>query len=300
MIFSEIYGSYYNTVSEILTRAIGNRMSLSEIRKLVEEKAFGESILTIPDELSSTGRWPLLDSDGYSVLNKVPDIPVSTLQKRWLKAILLDPRISLFLPNMAGLEDVEPLFTMDMIVKYDQYNDGDPYDDPQYIKCFRQIIAAIENKQKVMISYWSKTGKELQIHCHPMYIEYSEKDDKFRLISNSDKSYAILNMAKISKVEAEGNSDIDNENAMLEKRSVVLLLKDERQALERAMLHFSDYEKVTEQLDDNKYRITLSYEKSEETEVLIRVLMFGPKVKVVGPEEFVEGLRYRLKKQNNA
>lgn len=53
--------------------------------------------------------WPLIRADYSTPLENPPTMPLTTLQKRWLKAILSDPRIQLFDPPMEGLEDVEPL-----------------------------------------------------------------------------------------------------------------------------------------------------------------------------------------------
>ena len=75
-------------------------------------------------------------------------------------------------------------------------------------------------------------------------------------------------------------------------------LYDTRNALERAMLHFSDLEKETERIDDRRYRITLHYRQGDETEILIRILSFGPVLKVIEPEGMVAQIRERLAKQS--
>ena len=62
MIFCEIYGNYYKAIATILDAAIDRPISKNEIRAIVEDIAFAESIVTIPDELSNTGEWPLLDN----------------------------------------------------------------------------------------------------------------------------------------------------------------------------------------------------------------------------------------------
>ena len=59
-----------------------------------------------------------------------------------------------------------------------------------------------------------------------------------------------------------------------------------RNALERAMLR-TDLEKETERIDDKHYRITLNYRQGDETEILIRILSFGPVLKVTAPESMV-------------
>ena len=42
------------------------------------------------------------------------------------------------------------------------------------------------------------------------------------------------------------------------------------------------------------YRLTLSYDSYDETELVIRVLSFGPMVKVLEPESFRERIRERI------
>lgn len=82
-----------------------------------------------------------------------------------------------------------------------------------------------------------------------------------------------------------------------ERCAVTVLLTDERNALERAMLHFSHLEKITERLDEKHYRLQLMYNKSDETEMVIRILSFGPLLRVQEPAGFIELLRHRLRKQ---
>lgn len=110
MLFSEIYGSYFNVVAAVLTEAAEETLTAGRLTAIVQEKAFAESVLSIPAALQSNA-WPLLDSNFHTVLRRKPTMPLTTLQKRWLKALLTDPRIALFNPDTSGLEDVEPLYT---------------------------------------------------------------------------------------------------------------------------------------------------------------------------------------------
>ncbi len=63
------------------------------------------------------------------------------------------------------------------------------------------------------------------------------------------------------------------------------------------MLHVSDLKKETERLDDRRYRITLHYRREDETELLIRILSFGPALKVLDPESLLSQIRERLARQ---
>lgn len=80
---------------------------------------------------------------------------------------------------------------------------------------------------------------------------------------------------------------------------MVLELNDERNALERAMLHFSHLEKETVKLEEQQYRITLRYDRDDENELLIRVLSFGPMLRVISPDSFITQIKYRLQKQKS-
>ena len=83
----------------------------------------------------------------------------------------------------------------------------------------------------------------------------------------------------------------------MKKRVLILELTDERNALERAMLHFSHLTRETKRLDKNRYQIKLFYEREDETELLIRVLSFGPVLKVLFRGDFTGKLGDRLKKE---
>ena len=60
------------------------------------------------------------------------------------------------------------------------------------------------------------------------------------------------------------------------------------------MLHFAHLEKKAERLEDEQYDLHLRYYESDETEIVIRVLSFGPCVKVLEPESFVNLIKERL------
>lgn len=82
-----------------------------------------------------------------------------------------------------------------------------------------------------------------------------------------------------------------------DKRTVELLVQDERQALERVMMQFSIYQKAAERIEENSYRITLTYEAEDEIDLMIQILSFGTSLKVAGPEAFVEQIKNRLEMQ---
>lgn len=298
MLFSEIYGSYFNVVAAVLTKASGDALTDRELTMLVQEKAFAESALSIPASLKSDS-WPLLDAERHSVVRHKPTMPLTTLQKRWLKALLSDPRIALFEPDPSGLEDVEPLYKQGTFVLFDQYADGDPYSDPNYIACFHTVLRAIREKRKLRIRFHGHTGARHSFECIPYRLEYSAKDDKFRLLATGKRRLNTINMARVRSCELLEEYEPQSVTLPQEHlEELTLLLHDERNALERVLLHFSHFEKETLKLDDRLYQIKLRYDKDDETELLIRVLSFGPVLEVKAPAEFIRLMRNRIRKQN--
>lgn len=297
MLFSEVYGTYYNVLAKLLEQAVDGTLTRESMNTIIREKGFEESILTIPEALESQ-TWPLLKGDLTTPLQHKPTMPLTTLQKQWLKALLSDPRIKLFDPPMDGLEDVEPLYPPNTFVYYDRYNDGDPFEDPGYIKRFRCILSAIRHKRWLRIQFTGHNGKPHYWRCIPYKLEYSAKDDKFRVISANKRDTLSINLARIQQCfMMEPYTEEEYQPRTMKQRILVLELKDERNALERAMLHFSHLNKETERIGEDLYKITLFYEREDETELLIRVLSFGPVLKVVFPDDFTEKLVQRLKKQ---
>ena len=78
---------------------------------------------------------------------------------------------------------------------------------------------------------------------------------------------------------------------------MTFLLREERNALERVLLHFSHLEKETVRLEEDLYQVTLRYDKEDETELLIRILSFGPVLQVTAPDSFIALIRERLAHQ---
>ena len=295
MLFHEIYSSYYLAVSSVLREAVQGGLAGKEMNALVQKYAFGESLLTIPDGLKGE-KWRLLHRDFSTPLEEEPSMPLTTLEKRWMKALLLDPRIQLFDPDLTGLEDVRPLFTPDMIVYYDRYSDGDDYQDPDYIRHFDTILRALREKQNLYVSFESRMHAQPKLVVTPYYLEYSEKDDRFRLIAAGRKRRWVINLSRITACEPAHYSEaIPLKEAS--SKTITFELEDRRNAMERVLLHFSHLEKETKRLDDNRYRVTLKYDSNDETEMVIRILSFGSAVKVTEPESFIALLRERIGKQ---
>ena len=298
MIFNENYGAYYNVLAKVLTAAVSHPLEKGELYDIIEKYAFGESILTIEKAIREE-KWQLVKSDGTTPLKNIPTLPLTVLQKSWLKAISLDPRMKLFDVTYPAVDDVEPLFTPEDYYVFDKYSDGDPYENETYIRHFKLILAAVKEKKTLKITMKTRTGSEISFIMIPDHLEYSEKDDKFRLIGTGKKYADTVNLARIVSCRLYEGDFIPERSKRFNggSQTVVCELTDERNALERVLLHFAHFEKQAEKLDEKKYKVQVTYDKEDETEVLIRVLSFGPMLKVTGPESFIKLIKDKLLSQ---
>lgn len=293
MIFSELYSVYYNTVAKILEMASTPGVTQGDLQNCVAEYAFSESVLTILPSLRS-GEWPLLREDLSPVLQHKPTMPLTTLQKRWLKAISLDPRVKLFGVEFPDLDGVEPLFTPKDYRIYDQYGDGDPFESELYVRHFRLILRAIREKRPIRFVMLNRHRNKSWVRCYPTGFEYSLKDDKIRILTEGCLFHQF-NLGRVIHCEFyEGRGPWKQNPKVEERKDLVLEITDNRNALERVMLHFAHFEKQAERLGENKYLLRLKYYENDETEILIRVLSFGPLVKVQEPRTFVNLIKERL------
>lgn len=362
MLFNEIYGKYYNTVAKIIKKSLEGKLSSYDINNIIRDNAFEESILTIKPAIINQD-WKIFDDELNPILNHPPTQPLSNLEKQWLKAISLDPKMQLFDIKIPDFPDVKPLFKPENIVIFDQHNDGDNYSDENYQKNFRTIRQALLNGDFLKIKYVTNRKTQRKLKVKPLNLEYSEKDDKFRLIAQDKnrtlfiklsnvksckvlqttmlepktstatllsrpiKNSALKSEATISNgasqeslansspntKRADGLNASNNTNSVgttnaqesifnatnsnSSQSMLSLSITNERNALERALLHFSHFETQAFKCENNQYIINILYDKSDENELVIRVLAFGPMVKVVKPKSFIKLIRAKLSKQ---
>ena len=316
-LFSEVYGCYYQVVADILHAA---PLTRRQVEALVGERGYGESTLQLIPKLLNQNAWPLLEErDGllFSLLEHPPALPVTALERAWLKTLLGDPRIRLFMTDeqldhlTESLRDVAPLYRQEDFFYFDRYLDGDGYADPDYRRHFQAILAALREGAFLRLAY-APPKSRLRLGDHrPLRLEYSAKDDKFRVYTAKAwhgvfQGYHILNLSRIQEVGPSTeryDGPLDLEGWRVRHRCaepLLLRVTRERNGIERFMVEFSSYEKQSEYDEETKTcTVKLWYQRDDETEVLIRMLGFGPVVRVLGPERFVEQMRERVLRQNN-
>lgn len=300
MIFSEIYGVYYKAVADILNLTVKGKLTKTDMRECVMKYGFSESLLRIEPAIFEE-QWKLVKKDGTSPIKHSPTMPLTLLQKRWLKSILQDPRMKLFDYEAPELEEIEPLFMPEDICVFDQYSTGDSYEDERYIENFKLIMHAIKNQYPISIETLNRKGNLIYVNVLPKYLEYSAKDDRFRLITGGNRFGNIINLGRIISCrpcpENIREDKAQKENSVI--KTVEFELMDKRNALERVLFHFSHLKKQAERLDTGKYRVQIEYDAKDELELVIRILSFGSSIRVTAPQNFVSLIKKRLIQQKS-
>lgn len=327
-LFEEIYGTYFQAIRKTLLDANEKPLTKKEIEADILRVCSLESALAIIPKLF-TGSWsPLLTSwqDGrFSCALCKEDkkthknflkLPLTRLQKSWLKALLEDPRFRLFFSHTSlsqleeAFHEIPPLYNMSDFHYFDQYKDGDPYEQPEYRKIFQTILKAMTEHRPLFAAYESRTGNELTLEVLPCRFQYSQKDDKFRLLCVSlyhgrPKKFHVLNVARIQACHISKNpvpTRFDWDISRYQKQAeepVEIRIHNERNALERCMLRFANYEKQTVyEPETDTWLCAIYYDPADETELLIELLSFGPVIQILGPEDFLAEVRRRVKRQH--
>ena len=306
MLFHEVYGAYYQSVAKILSRAVQGDLTRKDISNIVQQYAFAESWSNLTESLLN-GDWPFLDEEFGTELIYEPEMPLTTLQKRWLKAMLNDPRICLFLDPEAvtGLEDVEPLFRQQDIYYFDRYADGDPYESKSYIDNFRLILTALREDLWLEVTQRNRWGTEITRKIKPLYLEYSPRDDKFRLhsASTADHTWPGTIQTNVERIRSCKVIECSEPWVLIpaETQQAELILSDRRGLLDRFMRLFCWLKKVTVPMEEKdgvmRYQVSLYYEKTDEPELVIRLLSMGPDIEILSPESLRQETIRRVKKQ---
>lgn len=317
-IFSEIYGAYYRVAARLLS--LGS-VSDSDVYDAVREDGFRDSALFLPQKLlpqPDGSDWGLLTrgSDGllHAVVGEPPRV-LSKLQKMWLKAKLSDPRIRLFLSDEAmqglseRLSDIPPLYRREHFRIFDKFADGDDYENKVYRENFQTILKAIKESRVLKISFTSGHDRHISRLCLPFKLEYSEKNDKFRVYCHNVKNGSIdggglINLSRIDQIipyeiyhgEPPGEDDFFRE--IRAKEPIRVYVSPERNAVERFLNEFAEYEKrVDRDLENGGCTVDLYYDKHDETELLILLLGFGAAVEILAPKSVRKQAAERVRKQ---
>lgn len=313
--FSEIHSRYFYIISKVLQAAATEKLTGDQITAMISELGFAETSLELTPHLLNTASdgYYLLKSEpsGYtSITDAMPPLTLTTLQKRWLKAILNDKRFALFVNKNEHasyhslLSDVEPLYNPDDLIAVDMASDGDDYANEEYKNRFATVLHAIQAGKVLLIGYESGKNNRLSAYFAPYKLEYSMKDDKFRLIGvrmrqKRLRSLYKLNLSRITSIKLMDWSAPANLAEYVQSlripEPVEIEITNERNGFERIFTQLSNFERISEYSEETQTCfMKIYYYEVDEMELLITLLSFGPVIRILGPEGFREKIAERI------
>ena len=245
-------------------------------------------------------------------------LPLTKMEARWLKTVLEDPLARVFLNEEQITMILETLnvapyevgsFMMESINYFDRYNlenrlitgkkkiSQEGRHTEREISFLKMINQAIENEQMLKIVFKNWKGKEIYVTCAPVWVEYSRRDDVFRLwyIHRGKNEIRIINISRVLQVWVQQEHKFDKNEQRIKLQELyaktmtsikVEFYQGDKNLQDRLLTEFSIWKKkCTYNIETQKYTMTLYYSSLDEKEILIRLLSYGPYIKVIADED---------------
>jgi hypothetical protein len=264
-----------------------------------KEEDLDEARDTLPDKRMELHReWRLLflkdafprEEGTYTARIKAWERPLSLLERRWLSAVLSDPKVGLFMDDtdisgtLVKLGNVKPLYESGDFYAINCAGGADDFASPEYRRVFRAVLSAIREKKEILL-HISGEHENGGYVIFPVEMEYSMRGNKFRVVGVScdprQNPVRVVRVAfELSRVKDVEIQDVrtipadglpDRESDM--KTAVLYLDKDDKN-LEEIAFAFSD-RKFSGTREGAKVRLEVSYAAEEKDEIHEKIALFG-------------------------
>ncbi len=237
-----------------------------------------------------------------------PIIPPAALTERiYLKNILQSSYAPLFLEAdtiqtlLEQLTDA-PDMKFSEIVRFCGTASEPEFSDT-YINNFHKLVEAIQKKRMIRFVNHAHNGNIYQNYAFPVKIEFSVIHRKFWLSLwhiNEKRPFKadIERICDIELLEEVSENEYRKTLEMMEKRKeplpIVMKINNYNNAIERANLQFSMYQREIEVIDEDTIQMSLHYYSFDRDELLNTIMTFGPAIRVTGPPCIIEEIKNRL------
>ncbi len=208
----------------------------------------------------------------------------------------------------------EPLYTPETYIEQGVCHDSDPYGNELYQMHFAQLTDHICKGTAVNVTYRpTKRSTSRTVTLWPLKLEYSSMRDKLYLIARmTDGRYINIRLSTIASVDHLEYGDAPDEagrgswedylqtTTTSDEEALDVIVSSESNAIERFLLEFSVYRKVTEQIGNgDTFRVKIWYLKSDTNEMIVKLLRYGRTIEVLGPEPVRNEIAKRVQAQCN-
>lgn len=219
--------------------------------------------------------------------------PLTKVEARWLLTILNDPKADLFFTSKEkeavirhiGIKDYSP-FKASSVIYFDRYCKETDFDKEREILI--NLLTAVRNHRVIEASYISMRGNIVEGSFMPLTVEYSKRDDVFRIFSLPCNGSSVFTM-NLNGIKALTVTEVtfDFEEAMEEldsffsnnKTEITVEFYDSRNLTDRILSEFSPWEKqCLYNKESELYTLTIYYQKTDELEMVIRLMGYGNEI----------------------
>lgn len=300
-LFNDYKNRYYRCIQNIINGIYnGEKYSKKDIRAILQSTYLEDEIVLV-DNLVDGGFFNYEDDVADLMVGCDVPIRLNNLELAYLKMFVedecfngvLDDEILQKLKNK--LEDVESLDYNKFWKRENIDKFGDNMNDDE----FRDKIVTLEKAilENKYIKYTSK-DKKGEIYkdkiAYPYKIEYSIKNNRYRLVVFYDNRAIKININGIIKLEIlqEKTATVE-EKAQIEsfinaKKNIsdpiVLKIEDNKNTLDRCFNLFSAYDKKYYYDEDENLILNIYYHDFDESEIIRDILSLGKSVVVLSPE----------------
>lgn len=284
-----------------------------EISDQIEEYRLGQihSIFDFLFEKTESGvksKYKFLASDSLAIKGIYDILPLTLIEVQWLINVLSDTtsyehKFPSFPMSRYFLSDFECSTILDKLQNPNLFdNEVNLYD--QFIvsntvhqqivenNYLQMMLDAIKNTKKLEFDYQTSSDPW---HCYPYKIEYSRRDNVFRLLSrtkldgngNLGKT-RVNNLDRITRLEIEDeifDPEIVKRDVIAARKSItrtLVVVFDENKSIADTIINeFSPWTKECKRYPSGQYQMTIEYEAFEYREIGIRLLSYGCDVLIV-------------------
>lgn len=223
-------------------------------------------------------------------------LPMTRIEKQWLQNVLTHPFAYCFLEKgeikkLQALLPKDELFDVNDVNLVAQASDMKyHYEENNYLQHLIMINTAISNNTYLNITGINQYGKKKTYEeFAPVYIEYSKKDNRFRIRgwSKSENECKTINLERIKhilKSDVNFNAEGVIKNVLSgdknKKKHLVIFFDDSENIPNRILSEFSCYEKECIRWGNGTYRMLLYYNEDDFKEIVIRLLGYGSLITV--------------------
>ena len=331
-LFNELFSKHSVTLANAIMRA--SSLTKESVREIFEAGIKHSFAYYTEEEVCKAAGYlleyaqekELIDKEGKTrfVVNKKDYLyqllPITKVECRWLLMVLNSPLSKIFIEGkqidalkkaMQSAPFHTTPFPIEKINYFDQYNKKECerrlnpenemvsqlYHSQEELQFLKMIYQAMIDETEIEITY--KTWKKIEkvTICAPAWLEYSRRDDIFRVWCvdgekeriqkvNVNRILVIKNLAdrKYSlKVEQERIQNIQDKSM---QKLEVEFYEEAKNIPDRILTEFSVWRKrCVYDIKTRKYKMELYYSILDEKEILIRLMSYGPHVKITASDD---------------